>query len=517
MNKLFNIAGPCNSTDHYMIPLLERNTEIMSLINNKQYFVLHAARQTGKTTVLHELVNDINHKGNYYALYVSLESAQYFTDPEKGIPAIISKIYFQLQNSYLPDNIKNYRLEDNVELNVIVYSLLSKICRLMSKPIVVFFDEADCLSEGTLITFLRQLRDGYVNRSQIPFLHSVALVGMRNIRDYKARILEGRETLGSASPFNIITKALTLQYFSRQDIQNLYHQHTELTGQQFTSEAIDKAFYYTCGQPWLVNALARECFTEILREDTSITITEELIEQAAQNIMLRRDTHLDSLLERLKEQRVKEVIEPLILGKVQDFNILADNVAYCIDLGIIKINDGTLIPANPIYAEVIIRNLSYDSQFKMIQAVENKWITEDGKVDMTGLLKGFQEFWRENSTSWVERYQYKEAAPHLILQAFLQRLVNGGGKIYREFATGRKRMDLCLDLGGKKYPIELKLHYGKKTLPDGQKQLAEYMDTTDTSEGWLVIFDRRKYKSWKEKIYWRAHNINNKKIHVVGC
>jgi len=51
----------------------------------------------------------------------------------------------------------------------------------------IFFDEADCLANGTLIAFLRQLRNGYVNRGRIPFVHSIALVGMRNIRDYKTR------------------------------------------------------------------------------------------------------------------------------------------------------------------------------------------------------------------------------------------------------------------------------------------------------------------------------------------
>ncbi len=517
MKKLFNIAGPCISDKHYLLPITKRNPAIMDLIDNEQYFVIHAARQTGKTTLLHELVDEINKKGDYYALYVSLESAQHFPEPEKGIPAILSNIYFHLRKSKFPDKVKNFRLENDNEINIVIYDLLSEVCELLSKPFILFFDEADCLSEGTLITFLRQLRNGYVNRDGIPFLHSVALVGMRNIRDYKAKILEGRTTLGSASPFNIITEALTLTNFSQQEVGSLYKQHTELTKQEFTEAAVAKAFYYTDGQPWLVNAIARECVEKILKKNFTTTVTEELTEQAAQNIMLRRDTHLDSLLERLKEKRVMEVIEPVILGEVEDFNILSDDVAYCIDLGIIKVDKGELLPSNPLYAEVIIRNLSYDSQFKMIRAVENKWIDNQGNIDMSGLLVGFQEFWRENSTVWTERYQYKEAAPHLILQAFLHRIINVGGNILREFATGRKRMDLCVEYEKNRYPIELKLHYGRKTLPEGLKQLSEYMDITNTTEGWLVIFDRRKRKSWKEKLYWKTKKVEGKTIHVVGA
>jgi hypothetical protein len=56
-----------------------------------------------------------------------------------------------------------------------------------------------------------------------------------------------------------------------------------------------------------------------------------------------------------------------------------------------------------------------------------------------GLLKAFQEFLRENSEIWVEKYEYKEAAPHLILQAFLQRVIKRGGEIIRKYASGRRQ------------------------------------------------------------------------------
>ncbi|MFW5700345.1 MAG: hypothetical protein ACOCWM_01540, partial [Cyclobacteriaceae bacterium] len=60
MKKLFNIAGPCIPEKHYVIPALQRNQEIKSLIDNEQYFVIHAPRQTGKTTLLKSLVKQLN-------------------------------------------------------------------------------------------------------------------------------------------------------------------------------------------------------------------------------------------------------------------------------------------------------------------------------------------------------------------------------------------------------------------------------------------------------------------------
>jgi hypothetical protein len=186
-------------------------------------------------------------------------------------------------------------------------------------------------------------------------------------------------------------------------------------------------------------------------------------------------------------------------------------------LGLIKLEDRVLKPANPIYAEVIIRTLTYNSQVHIQPEYEYKWVTPDKKINMSGLLKDFQAFWRENSDIWQSKYQYKEAAPHLILQAFLQRVINGGGEILREYAYGRKRMDLCLKFNNQKYPIELKLNYGAKTRTDGLQQLSEYMDGLNEKEGWLVIFDKAPDKAWDEKIFWQTENYNHQIIHVVGC
>jgi hypothetical protein len=255
---------------------------------------------------------------------------------------------------------------------------------------------------------------------------------------------------------------------------------------------------------------------EILREDFSKPITEDLIDQASQNIMDRRDTHIDSLLERLKEERVKNVIQPVLLGSL-DYSVVDDDAQYCIDLGLIKNDNGELIPSNPLYAEVIARTLTYDTQHQLTNVIKPVWARDDGTIDMKGLLEAFQQFWRENSDIWIEKYQYKEAAPHLIMQAFLQRVINGGGDITREYATGRRRIDLCVDYKNNRYPVELKLWYNEKTISEGIEQLSDYLDRLGEKEGWLVVFDQKTNKSWDEKIFWETRERNGKTLHVLGC
>ena len=477
MKKFFNIAGPCNEDDHYMISAIRRNLDIFNLIEQKQYFVIHAARQTGKTTTIQHFVNYLNSQNQYYALYCSLESVQTFGEAEKGIPEILNNLKFAIAFSDLPKK-ENFAKNLNInEISVLIKSALTGYCKLLDKPLILFFDEIDSLQNDTLIAFLRQIRDGFVTRNSIPFMHSVALVGMRNIRDYKTKIRDYQETLGSASPFNIISEALTIKNFSKTEINELYAQHTQATGQVFGDDVVDKIFEQTDGQPWLVNAIAREIVQKILENDASKTITVEWVEQAIQNIILRRDTHIDSLLDKLKEPRVRRIIEPVITGAKNEINILDDDTQYCLDLGLIKDSDRILQPANKIYGEVIIRTLSYNTQHQLYSQISSRWIDANGTIDITGLLKGFQQFWRENSDIWIEKYEYKEAAPHLILQAFLQRIINGGGVILREYAAGRERMDLCVVYQNNKYPIELKIMRSKSVIKEGLEQLSKYMTT----------------------------------------
>jgi hypothetical protein len=226
MNRFFNIAGPCIAEKHYLLPSLNRLPSMAENIEKELFFVIHAARQSGKTTLLKHLEKEINEQGKYIALYCSLETVQEFREPQDGIPAIMRSI-----NKYLNyiDKLNKIDLKDHFDFkdtNTVVGDALSHICKAINKPLVMFFDEVDCLSEGTLVTFLRQLREGYINRGSVPFIHSLALVGMRNIRDYKYSY-SASKTLGSASPFNIVSDELTLKNFTNEEIAILYQQHAD--------------------------------------------------------------------------------------------------------------------------------------------------------------------------------------------------------------------------------------------------------------------------------------------------
>lgn len=516
MERFFNISGPCFASEHYMIPSEQRCKGVVALIDQKQYFVIHAARQSGKTTLLKELNKRLNNEGNYYVLYCSLESVQGIVEPEKGIPAIMNVIGGAIKyNPFI--SVKEYPIpQTSIRFNVDLKESLTDFCIKLDKPLVILFDEVDCLSNGTLITFLRQLRDGYVNRDMIPFVHSIGLIGMRNIRDYKGRIREDRETPGSASPFNIVTKAMTLKNFTKKEVECLYGQHAADTGQIFPQNVIDDIYHYTQGQPWLINAVAREIVAEILESDYTKEIVPDHVEKAVDIIIRRRDTHIDSLLMRMKEERVVKIVEPMLSGEERNFEPLDDDLQFVRDLGLIKFEDGRIAPSCQIYEEVMVRYLGMADNIDQRKYRLSAYVDRN-RLNMKKLLVDFQNFWRENSAIWQERFQYKEAAPHLILMAFLQRVINTGGRIDRELATGKGRVDLCIHYQGVRHPVEIKIRRDNKTLEQGKAQLSQYMETLGCDEGWLVIFDRRKKSSWKNKLFWKTGKFDNRTIHAVGC
>jgi len=517
--KRFNTTGPCFPNEHYMLDPLARLPEIEPLVAGGLYYVLHAARQAGKTTAVKALVKKLNAAGDVAALYCSLETVQGKMDPPSATLVVIAHLIARSALRYSPfkeNHIDLSPTESDLALgtaDTIVGDTLTKLCAAAGKPVVIFFDETDCIPASAIVSFLRQLRDGYVNRDEAPFPSSIALVGMRNIRDFRAKIRPESETLGSASPFNIIQRALVLRNFTEGEVAALYAQHTAATGQVFAPQAVRRAFELSGGQPWIVNAIAAECAGEIHAADLD-PITADDVDAAREALVRRRDTHFDSLLERLKEPRVRDIVDPVIAGEDSGFDFLSDDCQYVLDLGLLKEERGVLKPANPMYAELIGRALTWSAQCDVLRKVpEAPWVTEDG-IDMDWMMREFQRFWRENAESAPDIYGYRESFGHLTLMAFLQRVTNGKGQVRREMALGSGRLDLYVEFGKGRYAIEAKR---RSRFNDAElKKTAKYLDSLNLAEGFMPVFDTDKAKSLDERIWQETKTVDGKKIHCYG-
>jgi hypothetical protein len=525
MPRFFTTEGPVNCADHYCLPPLTRFDleEVLALIAQKKYFLLHAPRQTGKTTCLLALAEYLNRQGDYIAVYANLETAQALRENvERAMAVIVTDIAhwarFAQPGGEVAALARAVLATTPAESALTVF--LARWCETAPKPIVLFLDEVDSLIGDTLISLLRQLRAGYPTRPGA-FPQSLILCGVRDLQDYRIQASSEKSIITGGSAFNIKAKSLRLGDFVQPEVETLLLEHTRETGQAFTPEALGLVWELTQGQPWLVNALAYETTWEMKEgRNRSLPITVEMIQRAKEGLIQRRVTHLDQLADKLREPRVRRVVEAILVGSQQPTDIPPDDVTYVRDLGLIK-TEGQLRIANPIYREVVPRELTYSTQLT-ISHQPSGYIDPDGRLNLPRLLAAFQHFFRENSEIWLERFAYREAGPQLLMQAFLQRIINGGGRVDREYGLGRRRTDLCVVWnypgGVQRGVIELKLLYNslERTLAEGLEQTWRYADTNAAEEAHLVIFDRTPDKAWSEKIWQRTEQHNGMTITVWG-
>ncbi len=350
--------------------------------------MIHAPRQTGKTTAMLALAQQLTTSGRYTAVMVSAEvGAPFSHDPGAAENAILGAWRARAQLN-LPEDL-HPPAWDEAKPGQRIQAALQAWAQASSRPLVLFIDEIDALQDEALISVLRQLRGGYPDRPK-NFPLSVGLIGLRDVRDYKVAS-GGSERLNTSSPFNIKVRSLTLRNFNAIEVGQLYQQHTDDTGQVFTNKAIQTAFDLTQGQPWLVNALAKEVVEEMVT-DINVAITPEHILKAKEILIARQDTHLDSLAEKLREPRVKAIIAPMLAGGALG-DTPNDDRQYLIDLGLLRRDPaGGLTIANPIYREVIPRVLVQGTQ-DSLPHISPSWLTKGGELDTDALLQAFLAFW----------------------------------------------------------------------------------------------------------------------------
>ena len=527
--RTFNTAGPVVAADHYCIPPLERIEldTVLGLIRDKKYFVLHAPRQTGKTSALLALRDLLNSgaQGEYRCVYANVEAGQAMRgNVTEGMRTVLSQFALRASLTLGDDTLERVcrNAMNSAGPGGALSLMLSRWAAADRRPLVLLIDEIDALVGDTLLSVLRQLRSGYDQRPAA-FPHSIILCGVRDVRDYRIHsIAEDRLVLGG-SAFNIKSESLRLGDFSEQEVAALLAQHTAATGQAFSEEAQALIGARTAGQPWLVNALCYDaCFRHPPGCDRSRPITAAAVLEAQERLIQRRDTHVDDLGHKLREERVRRVVEPILTGSLEAA-CSDEDLAYARDLGLVAQDAaGTPRIANPIYAEVVPRHLNYAVQETLPQQMA-WYVDAAGSLDVEGLIAAFQAFFREHSEHWVQRFErYHEAGPQLLLQAHLQRIVNGGGRIEREYALGRGRTDLLIvwPQGGRerRFVVECKVLRKdlERTISDGVAQTRGYVDRCGAEAGHLIVFDRAPERTWEEKIFRRPPAGDGAPVTVWG-
>jgi len=503
MERFFNTAGPTIPERHYHLDPLHRLDweDIQWLIQEQRYFVLHAPRQTDR----------------YVCAYANIEGAQAARgDETQGIPAACSAIARSIEdytgdtalNRWWMEEGRKHPPQDQLS------QLLRQWTRITNKPTVLLLDEVDALVGDTLISLLRQIRAGYAQRPEF-FPQAIILCGVRDVRDYRME-QEGAQVITGGSAFNIKAKSLRMGNFTEAETRTLWLQHTQATGQTFDEAIFPELWEDTRGQPWLVNALGHEVTWENrAARDRSKPLSLTDYQQARERLIQSRATHLDQLGDKLREPRVHGVISALLSGdETRDLSQMrTDDLQYAEDLGLITTRPSVRI-SNRIYQEVLPRELTWSTQV-MIPNQEQSWYVDaDHRLNMPKLLSAFQQFFREHADIWTQGFDYREAAPQLLMQAFLQRIINGGGRISREYGLGRKRTDLFIE-----WPIDpVQGMYGPlQRVVIELEQTADYTRQVGADEAHLVIFNRDPATAWDDRIWHRPESRDGLNIMVWGA
>jgi hypothetical protein len=500
----FNTTGPCVPGKHYMLPPQSRLPEVRDLIEQERYIVMHAPRQTGKTTTLNAYARDLTASGKYAAVVFSCERTRWMDS--RGVGAVEDMILFTITRRAVAQGLTKDLLPPDpwpsAPTGARIEAGFQAWAEKCPRPLVLFADEFDSIQGDAMLSILSQIRDGH-NARPVPFPASVVLCGLRDVRDYRVASGASPEPRRPNSPFNIAV-SMRLGDFTHDEVAALYAQHTAETSQEFTAEAIDIACEYTQGQPLLVNALAYE-ITWPMKIKPPQPVTAAHVKTAKERVILARAVHLDNLISRLEEPRVERVLQPLLLGDqlpIAD-DAYDDDVAYVRDLGLIRQDDsaGLVRMANPIYKEVLIRALTARIQ-RSIRVEPRDFLLPDGRIDTAKLTDGFVSFWKLNGAIMTQGGAYNEYAAQLVFMAYLQRVVNGGGYVDREYGVSLGRTDILIRkpfTGPDGAPATQRAVYELKvrrpdrpdSMAGGLTQLDGYLDTLGLSQGTLIIFDRR--------------------------
>lgn len=483
MSRRFNTAGPNDSARHPTISARSRLPALWDIVAQGNYFVLHAPRQMGKTTLLLDLAAELNRDKTHVAALVSLEPGAAFPGVDAAELAMLDSWRYDLA-AYLPSEVSVPRWPDAPPGNRIG-AALSAFAQECPRPLVLFLDGFDTLSRDVRMSVIRQIRAGKPRRPR-GFPWSIGFASLRDPRELDTAPGSGTQPTSSMS---LEAEVIALAPLTKEHVATVCESVGECIEQPFLSTAVERVFELTLGAPLFVNLLAQRLVELFEHRKGSITAAD--VDKAREVVLERRGGVLDEVFDRMRDSRFKALMEQVAAGNQRD--VSSDEARAAVDLGAIRdMQDGTVQFANPMWKQLIMRQLP-NTRSSMFTTDKPTWVRPDGRLDPDKLLDTFLDFWRRNGDQVFAGVSYGELSP-LVLTAFLNGIVKNGGIIEREYALGRGRMDVCIRQGGVAVALVVKVRRERDTDPivEGIAQVDEAVTRHGIDAGWLVIFDRRK-------------------------
>ena len=496
--RWFETRGPVYAEDNYVVARTDELADFIKRIERGRYIVLFAPRQTGKTTFFRNALDSLEAEDStYFPIqlnfegYVESDADAFYISLSEDICKQIRKVYQKCQMD--PSDQLNRLLADTqITEPISMRRFFENLGELLEQRFVMIIDEFDAIPKDALRGFLHSLRQIYLSgRERCP--HSIGIVGVKNITQLNYD--------RSISPFNIQDE-FKLPHFTLGQVQELFSQYTDEVGQPFTPETIEAIHKQTAGQPVLVNR-----FAQILTEELDIPKSEPITMEhfSAAHIQLLREGHtnIDHLIANVRKDRRFEALLMKIASYDEGvrFSLYNEHINELATYGVITEGaDGMCQIINPIYHycimdtfKPIVNGLEHEYLPEDNREGFQDYLTPDGQIQMAALLDNFRDFIARAGFKilQVPDTPQEYVGQHLLF-AYLEQFVQiVGGSMHLEVQTGRGRMDILILHRNRKYIVETKIWGGDNRYQTGKAQLAAYVRSEGTEEGYYVVFDHR--------------------------
>ena len=507
--RSFGTYGRVRPEQHYLVQRVAEIADFINRIKAGRYVVLFAPRQTGKTTFFRLALGALTAEDpTYFPIQLDFQMMRNAT------PAIFYDRFYQMicmqiesvfqkrggiPSEALTQFLANTTITDDFSM-LLFFQQLGSLLDSGShngvpafKKVVLLIDEFDGIPRAVVSDFLYSLRQIYLSE-EMQYPHSVGIVGVKSI----AQLNYDR----SVSPFNVQDE-FRLPNFTREQVQELFQQYTDESGQAFALDVIEALHKQTAGQPFLVNR-----FAQILTEELGIPKTETLtmadFAKAHKQLLMEGNTNIDHLRTNVRRDLRFEKILMQIASYESGVPFNPDDALMneLVTYGVIAANaDGMCEIINPIYQHRILQIFkptfnglehTYFSEESGMNFID--YLTPTGQLEMEPLLDNFCSFIARAGfrVLQVPNTPREYVGQHL-LYAYLDHFVRVvGAAMFLEVQTGRGRINLLLLHNQRKYIIETKIWEGSRYYESGKKQLAAYMKLEDAVAGYYIVFDHRR-------------------------
>lgn len=517
MQKEFNITGLCRPAKHYMADISGKLAQVYRLVEKGAYFVINRPRQYGKTTMLYSIADLLQKNKEYLVFNISFEgvSTEVFATEAAFSPIFVKLLAQSLRNTEPELSESLLGLSPSIQNLNQLSDFITNFTEEFNKKVVLLIDEVDKSSNNELfIGFLGVLRNKYLNQDFARTFHSIILAGVHDVKTLKLKLRPEAEQKYN-SPWNIATEFTVDMNLQPAEIIPMLEDYAQEHNMTLDASAIaERLFYFTSGYPFLVSKLCKTIDEQILPSKSVSSWTPDVVDLATSMIVKETNTNFDSLIKNLENypDLYDLVYKKLVDIEYQSYSIHDPTVSLGLMYGVLKNGQGISIH-NRIYEEVIYAYMTSKATSKVMLGAYNvpqNFRLPNQRLNMEAVLLKFQAFMKEQYSK--KDTEFLERNGRLVFLAFIKPIINGSGYDFKEpQISEERRLDVVITYYQHKYITELKVWRGAKVHAEGLSQLADYLDRQNQSEGYLLIFDHSKKKTWKSA--WEM--VKGKKVFVV--